>query len=215
MKAVANKVKENGKGLEDILRQKEKDNPKFDFLFKEEVGECQDRADGSSPNTIFTTRSWIRSIDFRHRLLTRSRMKWVGRVPFLIHQGYASLYSSDSAEDSEKERTGKGKMGRLARKRFEAMLRVMSGKRGEIARAMEFALTRAEAADEVGDDNASADTDRRGRVSELTTGCHACTEKAGETAPGFRYPAQFCEYRMNRLIAGVAITECLEVSTSF
>jgi hypothetical protein len=31
------------------------------------------------------------------------------------------------------------------------MLRVMSGKRSEIARAMEYAMNRAEAADEVGD----------------------------------------------------------------
>lgn len=37
----------------------------------------------------------------------------------------------------------------MARKRFESILRLMSGKRVEIARAMEFALNRAEAADEV------------------------------------------------------------------
>jgi len=59
------------------------------------------------------------------------------------------LYSTDSAEDSEKERTAKGKMGKLAMKRFEAMLRAMSGKRVEIARAMEFAMKRAETADEI------------------------------------------------------------------
>jgi U2-associated protein SR140 len=59
------------------------------------------------------------------------------------------LYSTDSAEDSEKERTPKDKIGRVARKRFEAMLRAMSGKRAEIARAMEFAMTHAESADEV------------------------------------------------------------------
>jgi len=59
------------------------------------------------------------------------------------------MYSSDSAEDSEKERTSKGRIGKMARRRFESLLRAMSGKRVEIARAMEFALTRAEAADEV------------------------------------------------------------------
>ena len=64
-------------------------------------------------------------------------------------QGYASMYSSDSAEDSEKERTTKGKVGKLGRRRFEAMLRAMSGKRAEIASAMEFAMTHPEAADEV------------------------------------------------------------------
>lgn len=59
------------------------------------------------------------------------------------------MYSSDSAEDSEKERTEKGQIGKMAKKRLEAMLRVMSGKRAEIARAMEYAVKRAEAADEV------------------------------------------------------------------
>jgi U2-associated protein SR140 len=49
------------------------------------------------------------------------------------------MYSTDSAEDSEKERMERGKLGRLARKRFESMLRAMSGTRGEIARAMELA----------------------------------------------------------------------------
>jgi len=43
----------------------------------------------------------------------------------------------------------KGRIGKMARKRFESTLRSMSGKRVEIARAMEFALKRAEAADEV------------------------------------------------------------------
>jgi U2-associated protein SR140 len=60
------------------------------------------------------------------------------------------MYSTESAEDSEKERTDKGKIGKVAKKRFEAMLRVMSGKRAEIARAMEFAMNKAEAADDVG-----------------------------------------------------------------
>jgi len=73
-------------------------------------------------------------------------LKW----PKLRSKGYAEFYSSDSAEDSEKERTTKGKLGKLARRRFEAMLRITSGKRVEIARAMEFAMTRAEAAEEVG-----------------------------------------------------------------
>lgn len=64
-------------------------------------------------------------------------------------QGYNSVYSSDSAEDSERERARKTVLGRLARKRFEAMLRAMSGKRGEVARCMAFSLEHAEAAHEV------------------------------------------------------------------
>jgi len=76
-----------------------------------------------------------------------------------LHQGYASIYSSDSAEDSERERISKGRIGKMARKRFESTLRSMSGKRVEIARAMEFALNRAEAADEVRSYN-RADSDK-------------------------------------------------------
>lgn len=58
------------------------------------------------------------------------------------------MYSSDSAEDSERERVGKAKIGKVARKRFESILRSMSGKRVEIARAMQFAVNHAEAAEE-------------------------------------------------------------------
>ena len=67
-----------------------------------------------------------------------------------IIQGYNSVYSTDSAEDSERERVRKSTLGRLARKRFESMLRALSGKRGEMARCMAFSLEHAEAAHEVG-----------------------------------------------------------------
>lgn len=66
-------------------------------------------------------------------------------------QGYNSVYSTDSAEESERERVRKTKLGKLARKRFEAMLRALSGKRGEVARCMAFSLEHAEAASEVSD----------------------------------------------------------------
>lgn len=59
------------------------------------------------------------------------------------------MYSTDSAEESEKERGRKGRLGKLARRRFEAMLRGLSGKRGELARCMAFSLEHADAASEV------------------------------------------------------------------
>jgi len=59
------------------------------------------------------------------------------------------VYSTDSAEESERERVRKHKLGKYAKKRFEAMLRGMNGKRGEIARCMAFSLEHAEAASEV------------------------------------------------------------------
>jgi U2-associated protein SR140 len=72
---------------------------------------------------------------------------------FIVHsafQGYNSIYSTDSGEDSERERGQRSVLGRLARRRFEAMLRGLSGKKGEIARCMAFSLEHAEAANEVG-----------------------------------------------------------------
>jgi len=65
-------------------------------------------------------------------------------------EGYNSIYSTDSAEESERERTRKHHLGKLARKRFESMLRALSGRRGELARCMAFSLEHAEAASEVG-----------------------------------------------------------------
>ncbi|WVO15268.1 hypothetical protein L204_102924 [Cryptococcus depauperatus] len=126
IETVAKKVKQHGKSFEDILKEKEKENSKFSFLFNESIPDYH---------------------------LYRSLISSSYRIPHppFDDDGYASLYSSDSAEESEKERTSKGHLGKLARKRFEAMLRGISGKRGEIARSMEFALLRAEAADEIAD----------------------------------------------------------------
>jgi U2-associated protein SR140 len=64
-------------------------------------------------------------------------------------QGAVSVYSTDSAEESERERTRKTSLGKRARKRLEAMLRSLTSVREKIARPMAFALERAEAADEV------------------------------------------------------------------
>jgi hypothetical protein len=64
-------------------------------------------------------------------------------------KGYNSIFSTDSAEESEKERTRKSKLGKLARKRFEAMLRSLSSTHGELARCMAFSLEHAEASNEV------------------------------------------------------------------
>ncbi|KIR70198.1 U2-associated protein SR140 [Cryptococcus deuterogattii CA1014] len=140
IKTVANRVKEHGKGFEGVLMEKEKENPKFAFLYD----------DKASPFFFF------RALELPDYHLYQSTLSSAYRIPSpppeaFNDDGYASMYSSDSAEDSEKERTSKGKLGRLARKRFEAMLRAMTGKRAEIARAMEFALKRAEAADEIAD----------------------------------------------------------------
>ena len=66
-----------------------------------------------------------------------------------MEQGYKSVYSTDSAEESEREYVRKQKLGKLARRRLEAMLRALSGKQGEIAPCMASSPEHAEAASQV------------------------------------------------------------------
>ncbi|EJD02812.1 uncharacterized protein FOMMEDRAFT_107807 [Fomitiporia mediterranea MF3/22] len=124
IRTVALKVKDNGEKFEDLLRERERQNAKFRFLF-----------DPSTPEN----------------LLYRSLVNGESILEGFDDEGYNSIYSTDSAEDSERERVRKTKLGKLARRRFEAMLRALSGKRGELARCMAFSLEHAEAASEVSD----------------------------------------------------------------
>ena len=63
--------------------------------------------------------------------------------------GYDAVYSTDNEEMKETETVSRTKLSPLARKRFKAMLRAMTGKRGEVARCMAFCLEHGEAAAEV------------------------------------------------------------------
>ena len=82
-----------------------------------------------------------------HRLLDADRAP----DDLFDEKGANSVYSTDSAEDSERERSTRGRLGPIARKRFERMLRALSGRRGEVGRCMVFALDHAEAASELAD----------------------------------------------------------------
>ncbi len=77
-----------------------------------------------------------------------SRLGSLAIADSMVIQGYNSIYSTDSAEESEREHGRKHELGKLARRRFEAMLRTLSGRRGEMARCMAFSLEHAEAAAE-------------------------------------------------------------------
>ncbi|KAF8210496.1 hypothetical protein K438DRAFT_1916860 [Mycena galopus ATCC 62051] len=123
IRAVAAEIKGHGSKYEQNLRERERSNPKFAFLLKKDH----------------------RRHAFYRGLIESDRT--LG--PEFDDNGYNSVYSSDSAEDSERERGRKNALGKLARKRFEAMLRALSGKRGEMARCMAFSLEHAEAAHEV------------------------------------------------------------------
>ncbi|KAJ3480042.1 hypothetical protein NLI96_g8641 [Meripilus lineatus] len=109
---------------EETLREREKANPKYAFLKKNHR----------------RYRYYRNLVDQRNPL-----------QPEFDDDGYNSVYSTDSAEDSERERGRKNELGRYAKKRFEAMLRALTGKRGELGRCMAFSLEHAEAATEVSD----------------------------------------------------------------
>lgn len=134
---------------------------------------------GSCRNTISIGIVSIRGTDCRrhHRTilqtrLVRSDQRDVHGAKSLIcaippQQGKADLYSSDSAEDSERERmhrTNKGRLGKMARRRLEAGLRAMTGEREQIARLMEFAVNHADAVDDVSDNVRIADPGRSDRA---------------------------------------------------
>lgn len=125
IRTVVAEVKGHGEKYEESLKETEKNNPRYSFL-----------------------------TDRHHRKhrFYRSLLKKDGALePEFDDEGYNSVFSTDSAEESEKERTRKTKLGKLARKRFEAMLRSLSGSRGELARCMAFSLEHAEASNEVAD----------------------------------------------------------------
>ncbi|TBU33831.1 hypothetical protein BD311DRAFT_784792 [Dichomitus squalens] len=124
LRTVASEVKGHDEEYETTLREREKSNPKYAFLNK----------------------------DHRRYRYYRSLLdKREPIEPEFDDEGYNSVYSTDSAEESERERGRKHVLGKLARRRFEAMLRALSGRRGEMARCMAFSLEHAEAAAEVAD----------------------------------------------------------------
>lgn len=129
VRACADRVQQHGKGFEEMLRDREAKNEKFAFLRDVDLPEYQ----------------LYRSITDRHYRLPSPPPDG------FVDDGKAELYSSDSAEDSDNERTKKGSLGKLARRRFENGLRGVRGEREEIARLMEFAVVHADAVDEVAD----------------------------------------------------------------
>ncbi|CAL1707281.1 unnamed protein product [Somion occarium] len=124
LRTVAAEVRGHDTEYEETLREREKSNPKYAFLHREHR----------------------RNRYYRSLLGQKEDIE-----PEFDDEGYNSVYSTDSAEESERERVRKNELGRLARRRFEAMLRALSGRRGEMARCMAFSLEHAEAAAEVAD----------------------------------------------------------------
>ncbi|BGO92275.1 hypothetical protein NBRC10512v2_004539 [Rhodotorula toruloides] len=124
---VARKVRDNGKTFEDILRDKERENHKFAFL-----------RDDKLPS--FHYFRMLVDPDYAPPL-----------VASFEDEGNADVYSSDSSESSEDERVGKGRLGKLAQKRFECLLRGLTSSRDKIARGMAFAIEHADCAAYIAD----------------------------------------------------------------
>ncbi|KAK4703899.1 hypothetical protein P7C70_g2310, partial [Phenoliferia sp. Uapishka_3] len=123
LRTVADKVKEHGSNFEGVIREREKGNAKFGFFRDEKL-----------PSFHF------------FKMLLDSTYK-PPTVSTFLDEGNADTYSSDSAEDSENEHMRKGRLGKLAFRRFESMLRGLVSTREKIARGMAFALEHADAAE--------------------------------------------------------------------
>ncbi|KAG8907953.1 hypothetical protein FRB99_001461 [Tulasnella sp. 403] len=116
----------NGPKFGDVLRHRERNNPKFSFLFDNRLPEYHLFRSLSEPGY----RCPYADLPFRD-------------------DGDNEILSTDSEEEVEKERARKGILGRRAERRFECMLRSLTGRRGEIGRCMAFSLEHADAVGEV------------------------------------------------------------------
>ncbi|KAI7860901.1 hypothetical protein BDC45DRAFT_493073 [Circinella umbellata] len=142
------RVVKHGPEFEALIMKREESNPHFAFLF-----------DNMSEEHVY----------YRWKLFSilqgDTRSDW-RTEPFQMFDGEAWWIPPDvpfddegmmdvllDSEDEEKERNRehlkKGALGRIARQRFESMLRQITFQRGTIARAMAFAIDHADAADEV------------------------------------------------------------------
>lgn len=132
IRTVAERIREYGPSFEQLIQDKERDNPRFD---------------------------WLRQKDSREALYFRTQLdsSFIPTLPVAAFsdEGEAAMYTSDSGEESETQRMKKQRkadtLGHLARQRFEAMLRSITPRRERIARAMAFAIKHASAADVVVD----------------------------------------------------------------
>ncbi|KPV71807.1 uncharacterized protein RHOBADRAFT_56422 [Rhodotorula graminis WP1] len=125
--AVAKRVRDNGRQFEEVLKDKERDNARFDFL-----------RDDKLPSYHY------------FRMLVDPSYE-PPLVASFDDEGKASIYSSDSSEYSDDDRVGKGHLSPLAERRFTSLLRGLTSSRDKIARGMSFALEHADSADYIAD----------------------------------------------------------------
>ncbi|CEG73715.1 hypothetical protein RMATCC62417_09044 [Rhizopus microsporus] len=135
-----------GPMFEEIIMQKEQNNPQFKFLF-----------DNISPEHIY----------YRWKLYSMlqgdTKSRW-NDEPFQMFEGgawwippelpFVDEYTEDPGfdtedEQAENEKVAKGMLGRIAKQRLAVILREVTFQRGTIARAMAFAIDHSDAATEI------------------------------------------------------------------
>ncbi|KAF8320853.1 hypothetical protein DL93DRAFT_2073611 [Clavulina sp. PMI_390] len=125
IRSVADDCHNHGKEYEAQLREREKDNRKYAFMWK-----------SSAPGYDYFKS--LRAGSFK--------------TAEFDDDGSQSVWSTDSAEESEKERTvRKETLGKLAKRKLEALIRKQTGRREDTARAMVFCIEHAHAAPQVAD----------------------------------------------------------------
>ncbi|KAK0556481.1 hypothetical protein OC846_001178 [Tilletia horrida] len=131
IRTVVERIRQHGPRFEDLLREKERDNPRFAFFWDEK----------SILHQYFN-------------VLVDPRYEPDLPLDSFRDEGDAGIWSSDSGEDSETEGLRKQRrevIGPAALRRFEAMLRSLTPRRERIARCMIFALDHAHACEQVVD----------------------------------------------------------------
>lgn len=158
IRGIAERVREYGPSFERLVAEREKSNPQFEWLRVNGGGEDPRDAEGTA----------LSQHEYYRLLLNPRHEPNLPTKPFVDEDndetnGPSVLYSSDSGEDSERERVKRRKttttassttaadnlLGPMARRRFESMLRCITPRRERIARAMAFAVEHAHAAEAV------------------------------------------------------------------
>ncbi|ORZ01751.1 hypothetical protein BCR43DRAFT_522535 [Syncephalastrum racemosum] len=141
------RVVQHGPAFEKLLMERERENPLFKFLF----------VNNSEEHIYYRWRLYsILQGDTKSQWRTEPFQMfengpwWVPpEVPFSDEGMEVLLNTDDEERDRKRHNVPKGVLGKVAKQRFEYMLRQVTFQRGSIARAMAFAIDHSDAADEV------------------------------------------------------------------
>ncbi|RUS15187.1 hypothetical protein BC937DRAFT_92780 [Endogone sp. FLAS-F59071] len=153
-----------GPMFEALIMDREWNNPKFKFLFENEVRFVKVELlfwdlDYLSPEHVYyrwKLYSILQGDRKNHWQTDPFQMFdegpwWIPPdIPF-DEEGIDEMVNSEEEDEREREHVPKGILGKKAKQRLEIMLRRINFQRGTVAKAMAFAIDHADAADEVVD----------------------------------------------------------------